>query len=67
MCWPLKNAKAPKYDVEIATRKVPRVRTVSSVACFGVRSASLDTTSSEATKITVFWRSKIFKTRTMRM
>ena len=39
MCWPLKNVKAAKYDVEIATRKAPRVGIVSSVAYFIAQSA----------------------------
>ena len=54
MCWPLKNAKPAKLDVETVKRRAPRVLIVSSVACFGVKSASLHITSFKSIKITVF-------------
>ena len=54
MCWPLKNAKPAMLDVQTVQRRVPTVLTVSSVACFGVKSASLHITSFKAIRITVF-------------
>ena len=67
MCKKSKNGKPDKYDVIIATRKAPRVLIVFIVACSGVKSASLDRTLFAAIKIIVLWRSKTFKTRTMKM
>ena len=50
----IKECKTSQADVETVKRRAPRVLTVSSVACFGVKSALLHITSFKAIKITVF-------------